>query len=197
MARILTCILRIVWATRQHDASTALAAQVGFVVAPLIRTGTLIIVFQIFNNAGILIIYIINLLFSMRILRALQPQIGWHRIARIIPRIAYALIACCLILIIVLIVYGSYTLSESFHNAQKWVLRGVSLYLLIFAAAPLIIVPMAFVLPRSEAATSFGEGSMMSKAAIVTITTVLCTLISGFRAGTSWSAARPITDPAW
>jgi hypothetical protein len=78
-----------------------------------------------------------------------------------------------------------------------WVLRGVSLYLLIFTALPLVIIPVAFLLPRSEKAEHFGEWSMVSKAAVVLATTALCTTIAGFRAGTSWMPPRPIEDPAW
>lgn len=201
MARVLTCILRIVWANMPEAASTALAAQ----VSPTLhmhtheRENTTLTYScaQIFVNAGILIVYIINLLFTLRILRALHPSIGWHPIARMIPKILYALLGCSLVLIIVFIVYGSYTLSESFHHTQLWVLRGVSLYLLIFTAAPLVIIPLALLLPRAPNAEHFGEGSMVSKAAIVLTTTTFCTMIAGFRAGTSWSPPRPISNPAW
>ncbi len=102
-----------------------------------------------------------------------------------------------LILIIVLIVYGSYTLSPSFHSAQMWVLRGTSLYLLIFTALPLFLVPLATLLPRNDSAETFGEGSMTTKAIIVLTSSCLCTLLAGFRMGTTWATPRPISDPAW
>ncbi|KAK5169135.1 uncharacterized protein LTR77_006444 [Saxophila tyrrhenica] len=161
-----------------HAASTALAA-------------------SIFVNAGILIVYIINLLFAQRILRALQPKIGWSRALSIAFKILYGLIAISLLLIIVFIVYGSYTLGPSFHNAQLWVLRAITLYLLIFVALPLVIVPLAILLPRPNNAEHFGEGSMNLKAAIVMTSAALCTILAGFRAGTTWEPARPISNPAW
>jgi hypothetical protein len=178
MARILTCILRIVWATMPHAASTALAA-------------------QIFVNAGILIVYIINILFAQRILRALQPGIGWHNALRTAFKVLYALIGIALVLLIVFIVYGSYTLSVSFHHAQMWALRSVSLYLLIVTALPLVLVPLAFLLPAHSKAETFGQGSLKSKAAILLVVSALCTLLAGFRMGTAWSDPRPIDNPAW
>lgn len=102
MARVLTCVLRIVWATKPHDIQVAIAS-------------------QIFFNAGILIIYIVNILFAQRILRALHPTVGWHQGLRIVFRIIYVLIGCALVMIITLIVYSFYTLSPTIHSYALWI----------------------------------------------------------------------------
>jgi hypothetical protein len=174
----MTMTLRISWAAKPGDASLALAA-------------------QIFTNAGILIVYIVDLVFAQRILRALQPTIGWNSVIRKIFRLLYIVIGCALVLIIVFIVYGSFTLSASFHTAEMWILRAISLYLLIFAALPLILVPLAWLLPNSDKAETFGHGTIGVKSVIVLIGSSLATIIVGFRIGTSWSPPRPIDNPAW
>ncbi len=93
--------------------------------------------------------------------------------------------------------YGTYTLSEAFHNTQEWVLRGVSTYLLIFAALPLALVPLAFALPRHKNAETFGHGSMREKALILLAGSCLAIIIAGFRAGTTWEPPRSLDNPAW
>ncbi len=72
MARIITLVLRISWACFANNAALALAA-------------------QIFINAGILVVYIVNLIFTQRLLRALQPPIGWHPRTRTLFDVLYAL----------------------------------------------------------------------------------------------------------
>jgi hypothetical protein len=51
-------------------------------------------------------------------------------------------------------------------------------------------------LPKQEE-ESFGHGSMRSKLMVLTISTCLCMLIAGFKAGANWSPPRPATHPAW
>lgn len=177
MARVLTCTLRIVWAAEPHNISLAIAA-------------------NIFVNAGILLVYIINLLFAQRILRARRPEIGWNQVLRIAFRIVYVLLGAALVLIIVLTVYSFYTLSPSIHSYAFWIQRGAILFLFIVAALPLVMVPLALALPPSSAET-FGQGSVMSKAIILLVGTCLCTTIAGFKVGTVWSAPRPAENPAW
>ena len=178
MARVLTCTLRIVWATKHHNVSLAIAA-------------------QIFVNAGILIVYIINLSLAQRILRARQPTVGWNRVLRILFRISYVLIGVALILVIVLTVMSFYTLDKPTISDATWIRKGAITYLLVVAASPLALVPLAFLLPHHPDAETFGQGSMRSQVIILMIGSCLCTLIAGFRAGTTWEPSRPSSDPAW
>lgn len=178
MARVLTCVLRIAWSTEQHNVSLAIAA-------------------QIFVNAGILIVYIVNLLFAQRILRARRPEIGWHTGLRIFFRCAYVLIGCSLVLIIVLTVDSFFTLNPAIHSYAKWIQRGAILFLFCIAASPLMIVPLAFALKPSENAETFGKSNLKTKAIILMIGSCLCTTIAGFKVGTNWSTPRPPNNPAW
>lgn len=63
MARAATLVLRIAWATRQHNVRVARAA-------------------QIVVNAGVPMLYVVNLVLAQRILRAIQPHIDWHPLLR-------------------------------------------------------------------------------------------------------------------
>lgn len=178
MARVLTCSLRIGWATNHTNVSLAIAAMV-------------------FVNAGILIVYIVNILFAQRILRAKQPQLGWNPIMKVAFTVAYSLIGVALVLVIVLTVMSFYTLDISTLTDAKWIQRSAILYLLIITILPLVLLALAFGLPRPKYTESFGEGSLTSKAIILTIGSCLCVTIAGFKVGIVWSAPRPIANPAW
>ncbi|KAL4758328.1 uncharacterized protein BDW70DRAFT_170411 [Aspergillus foveolatus] len=178
MARITTLVLRIVWANRQHNVRLAIAANV-------------------FVNAGVLLVYIINLILAQRILRAKQPHIGWHPIARIGSKVFYYLIPAALIMVITAIVVSSYSLNPGTRSDCRDVQLAAITYLLIFTCLPLLHIVPAVLLPQSKQEESFGQGSMFAKVIVVTVSTCLCILIAGFKAGTLWSPARPISNPAW
>ncbi|KAI0880520.1 uncharacterized protein GGS22DRAFT_82392 [Annulohypoxylon maeteangense] len=178
MARILTLVLRIVWSTRHTNVSLAIAA-------------------NIFVNAGILIVYILNLIFAQRILRARQPALGWHVSLRIIYRALFVGVACALVMVITALVLSVYSLNSYTIRACRDVQLTSGTYLLVFTTLPVFPIAAAYLLPPSPAKESFGEGSMRSKTIIVLLVTCLCTMNSGFRVGTAWSPPRPTNDPAW
>ncbi|KAL5341407.1 hypothetical protein BJX70DRAFT_358692 [Aspergillus crustosus] len=178
MARITTLVLRIVWANRQHNVRLAIAANV-------------------FVNAGVLIAYIINLILAQRILRAKQPHLGWHRIPRTGAKIAYYLIPVALIMVIVPSIVSVYTLSPEVRASCRDVQLTAMSYLLIFTALPLLHILPVTILPRSADEESFGAGSMRAKTIVVTLSTCMCILIAGFKAGANYSPPRPATQPAW
>lgn len=178
MARIVTLVLRIVWATRQHNVQLIIAA-------------------QIFVNAGVLIVYIVSLLLAQRVLRAKQPRLGWHPIVRIVFKILYVLIGVAIIMVIVAVVLSSYTLSHRTKNICRDIqLAGIT-YLLFFTCLPLAHVLLAVLLPKSKGEETFGEGSMLSKLIIVGLSSCLSILIAGFKCGATWSPPRPASNPAW
>lgn len=178
IARILTCALRIGSATHPTNISLSIAA-------------------GIFVNAGILMVYIINLVFAQRILRARQPELGWHPVLRAAFKVLYALIAVALVILITFIVISFYTLDTDLRQtARKVQLAGIT-YFLIFSVLPLLILALSYALPASHRAESFGTGNMTSKALVLAVSASLCTLGAGFKAGANWEPPRPIADPAW
>ncbi|KAI0110624.1 hypothetical protein F4776DRAFT_641799 [Hypoxylon sp. NC0597] len=178
MARVLTLVLRIVWATRHTNVSLAIAA-------------------NIFVNAGILIVYIINLVFAQRILRAKQPALGWHRSLRIIFTVLYVGIACALIMVITALVVSVYSLDSYTLRACRDVQLTSGTYLLVFTTIPVLVIATAYLLPRSPIEEKFGEGRMIVKVIVVLLIACLCIMNAGFRVGTAWSPPRPTSNPAW
>lgn len=178
MARVLTLVLRIAWACYPHSVSTAIAA-------------------NILVNAGILIVYILNLLFASRILRALQPTLGWHRALGVLYKALYAVIGCALVLVIVLTVMSSYTLDQKIHTEALWIQRGAITYMLVFTLVPAVLLSLALGLPKHSNEETFGHGSMRPKIIVLAVGICLTVTIAGFRAGSLWMPPRPVEDPAW
>ncbi|KAI1326215.1 hypothetical protein F5Y16DRAFT_375592 [Xylariaceae sp. FL0255] len=179
MSRIVAFTLRIVWAKYRNNVSLALAATV-------------------FVNAGVLILYILNLVFAQRMLRALQPRIGWHRSISIALKIFYAGIGIGLALIIYSIIQTAYTKDLALLDAARKIQLGVSTYLLVFTTIPFWLLLTAHVLlPKSEDAEVFGHGTMRTKLIILCCTTAIAIFIAGFKTGTAYMPPRLVTDPAW
>ena len=178
MARIMSCILRIVWATRQLNIRLAIAAQV-------------------FVAAGVVLLFIINLIFTQRIIRAAHPNSGWH------PAFAgffygiYVLIVVSLIMLITSVIQSFYTLNSNTRRIDRDILLyGQTVYAVIsFLPIPLVIGGL--VIPRKTRVEKFGSGRFRTKIAILlTAATILC-LGAAFRAGTNYLTPRPATNPAW
>lgn len=178
MARITTLVLRIAWATHQTNIRLSIAA-------------------NIFVNAGILVVYVLNIIFAQRILRAKQPRLGWSTALRVIYRILYVGVAAALIMVITAVTLSVYSLNAYTLQACRDVQLASGLYLLVITTLPVFILAAAYLLPRSHAEETFGAGSMKSKALIVLVVSCLCILNSGFKSGTAWMPPRPSNDPAW
>lgn len=177
-ARVATLVLRIVWATRPYNIRVAIAA-------------------QILLNAGILIVYIINLVLAQRILRAKQPNIGWNPILRATYKALYLSIGAALVTVITSVVVSFYTLNPHTRSQCRDIQLAVLTYLLVFISLPLLHVMAVLILPKSNHEEAFGEGSMTSKLVIVTLSSCLGIIIAGFKAGANWSPPRPANNPAW
>ena len=99
MARISTLVLRIAWANEHANSGLAIAA-------------------NILVNAGILIVYILNLLFAQRILRAERPEVGWNTAVRFAFKVLYAMLVGILAMVSFLIALfrvGPVILTRSGH----------------------------------------------------------------------------------
>ncbi|KAI0437062.1 hypothetical protein F4803DRAFT_566348 [Xylaria telfairii] len=179
MSRIVTFGLRIAWALHPHNVRLAIAANV-------------------FVNAGVLVIYVVNLIFAQRILRAKQPSVGWHPAIGIALKVLYVGIGASLILVIFSVVQGSYTLDLDRLHQVRDIQLAASTYLLVFTTLPLwLLLAAHLLLPKSADEELFGHGRMHTKVIINVLATCTCILIAGFKTGTAWEAPRPITNPAW
>ena len=178
MARIVTCIMRIVWATRTTQVQIAMAA-------------------QIFVSAGVVLLFVVNLIFAQRIVRASHPNTGWHPFFANAFTLTYVLIVLTLAMIITVLVQSFYTLNQRTKQIDRDVqLYGQTYYTLI-AFLPVVLVIGGLVIPRRTRLEKFGNGRYRSKIFILITSSVILTLGSAFRAGINFRSPRPRNDPAW
>lgn len=178
MARITANALRIAWASHPTNASLAIAANV-------------------LVSAGVVLLFIVNLIFSQRILRAYHPVIGWSKPVTVAFRALFASVVACLIMVITAVVYSFYTLDPHVRSQIRSIQKTGVTYFAILAFLPLPIVALSLVLPRSAPMDKFGQGRMRTKIGLLVFTSVLLSIGAGFRAGVTLSAPRAISDPAW
>ncbi|KAG8208223.1 putative family c-likeg-protein-coupled receptor protein [Trichophyton interdigitale] len=178
IARIVANTLRIVWAAKPMNINVAIAAQV-------------------FIAAGVLILFVINLIFAQRMLRASHPAVGWSRPVSYAFKILYILIGLTLVTVITATVQSFFTLDPNTRRIDRDLqLFGGSL-LTFVAFLPIPILAFIHLAPRRQPRDQFGSGSWSAKVIIVTATAVLLTLGAGFRIGVSASPIRAATNPAW
>ena len=178
MARIMATILRIVWACYPDDVQIAIAA-------------------GIFVAAGVLILFVINLIFAQRILRAAHPRFGWHKALSRVFLVLYILVGAMLVMVITATIQSFYTLNPSTLHIDRILQQTAGTYLMVVAFLPIPMVIIGLVIPRKTRLEKFGEGRWRSKIVILlAAATVLC-LGAAFRAGTNFKNPRPVNDPAW
>ncbi|KAM4056765.1 putative family c-likeG-protein-coupled receptor protein [Hirsutella rhossiliensis] len=178
MARVSSNLMRIVWACYPRNARVAIAA-------------------SILANAGVIALFIVNLFFVQRVLRAFQPRLGWSRPVRIAFRSLIASVVACLVMVIVSIVYSFYTLDPSKHAQLRDVQLVAVVFLAVLAFLPIPIALVAMLLPRrGHSVENFGSGTMRTKVRLLLFTSLILTLGAGFRAGVAF-VQRPADSPAW
>lgn len=178
MSRLVTMILRIVWAVYPHNVKIAIAANV-------------------FVAAGVVLLFIINVLFAQRIVRASHPNTGWHPIFHYFFIGIYVLIVLSLFALITAVIQSNYTLNLNTKRIDRDIqLYGQTLYAFI-AFLPILLVLGGLVIPRKTRVEKFGSGRFRHKTAILLLASVLLCAGASFRAGINYAGGkRPRTDPA-
>lgn len=176
MARITTMVMRITWACRPNSVPIAIASQV-------------------FTAAGVVLLFVINVLFAQRILRAQHPNAGWHPIIHYGFIAIYVLIVITLIMIITTVVQQFYTLDANTHRIDRdIILYGGTFYAFIsFLPIPLVLISL--IIPRKTHVQKFGEGRFRNKIIILLLAATLLCLGATYRVGTNFKNPRPRTDP--
>ncbi|KAE8452497.1 hypothetical protein EG329_000400 [Mollisiaceae sp. DMI_Dod_QoI] len=155
MVRTVTCVMRIVWIYRPENNSVVLSA-------------------LIFENAGVVVLFAVNVVFTQRMIRALNPALGWHPIFN--NFINAILISVPLIIVwnIVNLTVSSYTLdAHSIHVTKDLLLFG-SCWTLFLSIFPILLI--GFLAPSNPLGAqieNFGLGSFASKMAILISATIL------------------------
>lgn len=176
MARITTCVMRIASISLPRDIQLAIAA-------------------SIFVAAGVLLIFIVNLLWAQRLLRAYHPTIGWHRAISVIFTSIYVIIVLTLAVLITSVVQNFYTL----RPRTKFIDRALQLYgstlFAVISSLPIVIVLLVLATSRGRRPEKFGTGRMSYKIAILLTGSALVSLGAWYRCGTAWLTPVPRSQP--
>lgn len=156
---------------------------------------SLAIAATIFVAAGILLVFIINLLWSQRILRSLHPQIGWHPALSVAFKALYVLIGLTLAITITATVQSFYTLRPRTRKIDRSLQLYGTTFLAIVSSLPIFVVLFSLSLPRRGAHDRFGAGRLRTKIAVLLIGSTLASLGAWYRCGTTWKHPVPKTEP--
>ncbi|KAG4034746.1 hypothetical protein MFRU_002g00990 [Monilinia fructicola] len=185
LSRVITCIMRIVWASYPNNMKIALAAQV-------------------FVAAGTILLFLINMIFTSRLLRAYHVW-AWHIWIRTSFRVAYVSLFVGLIMIITVTIETFFTLDPQVLRVDRMVQLVVSTYFAVYAFLPIPLLALRLFLPPvhlimedkdRKSVEKFGTGRFRSKVRLVLLSSMILTLGAAFRAGIAFKP-RPVDDPAW
>ena len=178
MSRVVTMVLRIAWATRPTDLRLGIAANV-------------------FIYAGVVLLFVINLIFAQRIIRAWHPNFGWHRLFHHAFTALYSLIVLTLGMLIVSVIQSFYTLNNNTKRIDRDILLYGQTFYCIISFLPIPMIIIGLLAPRKTQTEKFGEGRFRWKIVILLTATFLLCLGASFRVGTNYAGGtRPINDPA-
>ncbi|MCJ1224894.1 hypothetical protein MMC12_001541 [Toensbergia leucococca] len=174
--RVVTCIMRIVWATRPENVSIAIAA-------------------EIFVAVGVVIAFVVNMNFAQRILRASHPRSFWHPVVSASFVACYALIVVSIFMLVFCTVQSFYTLNNNTKRIDRDVQLYGQTYFAIISFMPIPLVIGGIILPHKV--EQFGSGRFRTKIGILLAATTLLCLGASFRVGTNYITPRPANNPAW
>jgi hypothetical protein len=176
MARVVSCVLRIASILVSTNIRLALAA-------------------MIFLQAGVVILFIVDLIFVQRILRSVHKHSAWHPLFSAFFFFIYATIILTIIAIITVVVQTFYTLNPNIHSID----RDIILYGLTFFAAasflPILLLAIGLSIPWSKPLDRFGVGKLRTKIILVLISSTLLCFGASYRAYTNWHSPVFRTDP--
>lgn len=177
VVRILALVLRIAWASRRTDTNLAISAMV-------------------FTAAGVVILFVVNLIFVRRVLYDFVRG-GQRRIFDWALRFLIFCVLASIVMLIVATVYSFFTL----HPAARLACRKIQLFgatylaLLAFLPVPVTAVALFF---RNEAARCdpAARRRFHAKVQLLLATATLLATGAGFRCGTSFDAV-PLGHEKW
>ncbi|KAH6718076.1 hypothetical protein BKA61DRAFT_297243 [Leptodontidium sp. MPI-SDFR-AT-0119] len=185
MARITACTMRLVFNSYPRNVSIMIAAQV-------------------FLAGGVLLLFIINLIFTQRVIRATHPKWAWSKSLSLAFKIYYVSIVLLLIALIFCTVQAFYTLDTNIRRIDRDIQLLGATYFAVAAFLPIPLLTINFLIPRPKSGPSFpyrrvdkfGTGSFRTKICILLFSSAILTFGAAFRAGIAY-VPRPRNDPAW
>jgi hypothetical protein len=169
--------MRLVWSTHPHNISVAIAA-------------------QIFVSAGVLLLFIINLIFTQRIIRACHPHFAWTRSFSLAFKLYYASIVVMLLALITCVVQSFFTLSQNTRRIDRDVQLVGGTYFAVAAFLPIPLLLLSVIPPKKSRVEKFGQGRFRTKMYVLVASTLLLSFAAAFKAGVAY-LPRPLAHPAW
>ena len=171
--RVPTCIMRIVWIFQPTSIEIAVAS-------------------QILLQAGVVLLYLGNVIYVGAVIRAGTGRHTWLTILQVVLSTATL---TAFVMGIASIAVEIYTLDERSRYNCLQLQRAVNIYFVALAATPLGLLVAAYFGHRKRLFRVMKD--TWFDAAIVGATSLLCMLMSGFKAGVLWAPQRPLWSPAW
>ncbi|KAL6710075.1 hypothetical protein ACN47E_009866 [Coniothyrium glycines] len=175
MSRVVTSILRLASVSHPQSVQLALAA-------------------QIFVAAGVIILFIINLILSMRLVRSTHRSIGWHPAFSMLFKLLFVLIGFTIVSLIVTTVQSFYTLDVHIRAIDRSFQLYGSTFLAIIATLPIPIALLACIIPYSPL-DEFGTGRFRTKVIVLLVSSFLLSVGAWYRCGVTWQTPVPRSQP--
>lgn len=177
---------------------------------------------SIFTQAGVLLLFLVNLVFSQRVVRSYHPALGWSKGLGRVFKLLYFCVVALLIMVITAAVYNFFTLRTAIHAKLHIItlFAGTFLYVsqlsgrsmvsrpdqlinrkpnstvLAFLPIPITIISV-LAARRRRRPEKFGQGRYRTKISLLLFTSFLLSFGACFRLAVNFSPARPLADPAW
>ncbi|KAI1210984.1 uncharacterized protein F4807DRAFT_459213 [Annulohypoxylon truncatum] len=168
------------------------------------RAVNCVIAASVMTQCGSVLIFVVNLFFAQRVLRAYHPRLGWSRAATLVVWFLIACVMCCLVMAIATTIHTFFTLDRAARRADRAVQLFAGCYLAFLAFLPVPVVAIAAACrPRSTnnnnnrfRVEKFGCGRWRAKVGLLVFAALVATLGAAFRVGVNFDG-RPGTAPAW
>lgn len=182
--RILALCLRIAWAYHPTKAALGLSA-------------------EIFVYLGLPILFISNLFWAQRIVRAHHPSFGWSRAFSLGLPVLLAITGLTIVLLISAVLYQFSASASDMHSWTQAILLYSATFFAISSLLPFpieLISALARTYPTIEGTDidNFGTGTIVSKIILSLLSAAIISLSACYRAATSSILPRqPPTQSSW
>jgi len=177
MARIMALSLRLAWSIHPTNISLAIAA-------------------QLFVALGVILLFIINLVFAQRLIRASHPRLGWATAFSWAFKLYFASIIGVIIILITCSIQSFFTLDRHILGIDRRATLFGATYFAVAAFLPIPLIILRIAIPIRNGTEKFGQGRFRTKIAILVFASGILTLGAAFRAGIAY-VPRPADSPAW
>jgi len=141
-----------------------------------------------FLDAGAAVLYIVNLILGMRIMRARQAWLGWSKIFTAFIWLLVLLTVATTIMLVVVVAQSFFAVRSKILRTDRDIELFVLTWLVWVAFVPLLLTISALILPRRTYIDKFGTGRFRWKPIILITSSTILTLGAGWRCGATFAS---------